>query len=136
MTIKEWCQKLNFLPGGEYLPYDWVEEGKLLLFIKDEVASRAPKRGSRLKEEQKRKAPASSLDCHKKRRKTANSIIDRQGMAMKEEGEVTQDSQPTEGDDDDAQSELVLMYNSVYDYVSAINEFWKHQILLKLHSVL
>ena len=36
LTIKEWCQKLNFLPGGEYLPYDWVEEGKLLLFIKDE----------------------------------------------------------------------------------------------------
>ena len=34
MTIKEWCQKLNFLPGGEYLPYDWVEEGKLLLFQK------------------------------------------------------------------------------------------------------
>ena len=55
-------------------------------------------------------------------------------MAMKEEGEVTWDPRPAEGDDDDAQSELVLMYNSVRGYVSAINELWKHQTSLKLHS--
>ena len=102
MTIKEWCQKLNFLPGGEYLPYDWVEEGKLLLFIKDEVTSHTPKRGSQLKEEQKQKTPVSSLDCYKKRRKTASSIIDGQSIVMEEEGEVTQDLRPTESDDNDA----------------------------------
>ena len=73
-----------------------------MLFIKDEVASRAPKRGSRLKEEQKQKTPASSLDYYKKRRKTASSIIDGQSIVMEEEGEVTQDLRPTESDDNDA----------------------------------
>jgi hypothetical protein len=31
-----------------------------------------------------------------------------------------------EGDDDEDQSELVLMYNTVRGYVSAVNELWAH----------
>ncbi|KAN0086503.1 hypothetical protein V8E54_000191 [Elaphomyces granulatus] len=38
---------MAFCPGGECLPYDWVDEGKLLLFVKTQVAERAPRKGSR-----------------------------------------------------------------------------------------
>jgi hypothetical protein len=38
-----------------------VDEGKLLLFIKDEVASRAPKKGRRLNAERQYKRQAESL---------------------------------------------------------------------------
>ena len=31
-----------------------------------------------------------------------------------------------EGDDDEDQSELVLMYNTVWGYVSAVNELWAY----------
>jgi hypothetical protein len=40
---KAWCAAQGFPPGGQYLPGDWVNEGKLLLFIKEEVAARAPR---------------------------------------------------------------------------------------------
>ena len=46
---------MGFQEGGQYLPGDYVDEGKLLLFIKDEVASRAPRQGRRLKAEQARR---------------------------------------------------------------------------------
>jgi len=32
---------MAFRPGGEYLPYDWVDEGKLLLFVKTQSGRRA-----------------------------------------------------------------------------------------------
>jgi hypothetical protein len=35
-------------PGGEYLPFDWVDEGKLLLFMKTQVAERAPPKAAAL----------------------------------------------------------------------------------------
>jgi hypothetical protein len=44
---------MNFRPGGEYLPHDWVDEGKLL-FMKTEVAER-PQCTGRLTAEKKRK---------------------------------------------------------------------------------
>src|SRR5258708_30992319 len=47
---KAWCAAQGFPPGGEYLPGDWVDEGKLLLFIKEEVAARAPRQCTRLVE--------------------------------------------------------------------------------------
>jgi hypothetical protein len=46
---------MAFRPGGEYLPFDWVDEGKLLLFMKTQVAERAPRKGSRLAAERKRR---------------------------------------------------------------------------------
>ena len=39
-----------------------------------------------------------------------------------------------EGDDDDECSELVLMYNTVRGYVSAVNELWAHQTSQGLHN--
>ncbi|KAG2001541.1 hypothetical protein GB937_010084 [Aspergillus fischeri] len=41
---KAWCRNIGFKEGGRYLPGDYVNKGKLLLFIKDEVASRPPRR--------------------------------------------------------------------------------------------
>jgi hypothetical protein len=55
---KAWCAAQGFPPGGQYLPGDWVDEGKLLLFIKEEVAARAPRKGARLVDERKRKTAA------------------------------------------------------------------------------
>jgi hypothetical protein len=43
---------MGFQEGGQYLPGDYVNEGKLLLFIKDQVASRPSYKGQRLKNEQ------------------------------------------------------------------------------------
>jgi hypothetical protein len=34
---------MDFRPGGDYLPSDWVGEGKLLLFVKTQVVERAPR---------------------------------------------------------------------------------------------
>ena len=53
--LQAWCEKMAFRLGREYLPYDWVDEGKLLLFMKTQVAERAPRKGSRLAVERKRK---------------------------------------------------------------------------------
>ena len=52
---------MGFKEGGKYLPGDYVDEGKLLLFIKDEVASRTLKRGRRLNAEKQHKRQAESL---------------------------------------------------------------------------
>lgn len=101
-----------------------MDEGKLLLFIKDEVASRAPRRGRRLKAERqrqrKRKAesPLPPLLPPKQRRGHTGAI-----PVLLEEG-----------DDDEACSDLVLMYNTVRGYCSAINELWAHQTSLGLHT--
>jgi hypothetical protein len=43
---------MGFQEGGQYLPGDYVNEGKLLLFIKDQVASCPPRKGQRLKNKQ------------------------------------------------------------------------------------
>ncbi|KAM4064247.1 centromere DNA-binding protein complex CBF3 subunit [Hirsutella rhossiliensis] len=60
---KEWCQA-NWpaipdvwpasVPQGQQLPGDLVDEGKLLLFMKEVVASRPPKKGKRVADERKR----------------------------------------------------------------------------------
>ena len=39
---------MGFKKGGKYLLGDYIDKGKLLLFIKDEVTSRAPRKGRRL----------------------------------------------------------------------------------------
>jgi hypothetical protein len=116
---------MGFKEGGKYLPGDYVDEGKLLLFIKDEVASRAPRRGRRLDAERqrqrKRKAelPLPPSLPPKQRRGHAGGAI----PVLLEEG-----------DDDESCSDLVLMYNTVRGYCSAVNELWAHQTSLGLHS--
>ena len=90
---KAWCATQGFPPGGKYLPRDWVDEGKLLLFIKEEVAARAPRKGARLVDERKRKAIAAAQGQPvkpSKRRKGAN------GRAVNIESHLI-----VEGEDDD-----------------------------------
>ncbi|HEY6410421.1 MAG TPA: hypothetical protein VIY29_23460 [Ktedonobacteraceae bacterium] len=41
-----------------------------------------------------------------------------------------------EDDDDDEQPDIVLLYNSVHGYVSAITELWAHQTSRGLHNAL
>ena len=123
---KAWCAAQGFPEGGKYLPGDYVDEGKLLLFIKEEVASRAPRAGAQLLDERKRKAQV-ALEGQplkpSKRRKGAG------GAARATGGHLI-----VEGEDDDEQSDLVLMYNTVRGYVSAVKELWSYQTSQGLHN--
>jgi hypothetical protein len=113
-------------PGGEYLPFDWVDEGKLLLFVKTQVAERVPRKGKRLAAEKKRKLEKEAEDSKKKKRM-------RQEAETIEGAEEATEESPNTGEEE-PKSELLLMYNSVHDYVSAIMELWSHQVSEKLHS--
>jgi hypothetical protein len=115
---------MGFKEGGKYLPRDYVDEGKLLLFIKDEVASRAPRKGRRLDAERQRQ-----------RKRKAESPLPALLPPKQRRGHVGPITLPVlEGDDDEACSDLVLMYNTVRGYCSAINELWARQTSLGLHS--
>jgi hypothetical protein len=72
LPLKNWCAgnwppipedwadtKLSW-PPGQQLPGDLVDEGKLLLFMKEEVVSRAPKKGGRVAKQRKRKEAAAA----------------------------------------------------------------------------
>jgi hypothetical protein len=106
-----------------------VDEGKLLLFIKDEVASRVPRRGRRLNAEKERKSKG-------KGKRRAESLLQlsqprkrqRGGLASATTSANTSTSAlpVLEGEDDESCSDLVLMYNTVRGYCSAINELWAH----------
>ena len=125
---KAWCAAQGFPPGGPYLPGDWVDEGKLLLFIKEEVASRPPRRSTRLVGERERKRKAGVPGQPLKRRKGAS------GGAAAAAALDAGSHLIIEGEDDDEQSDLVLMYNSVRGYVSAIKELWSYQTSQGLHN--
>ena len=103
---------MGFKEGGKYLPGDYVDEGKLLLFIKDEVASRAPRKGRRLKAERQRK-----------RKRQAESPLPPSRPLKQRRGHAGM-RMPVlkEGDNNEACSDLVLMYNTVRGYCSTINE--------------
>ena len=122
---------MDFRPGGEYLPFDWVDEGKLLLFVKTQVAERAPRKGSRLAAERKRRLgnePEGSKRQGKRRKQEAGTVVE--GVQAGAEGTP----RAPDGRGDELESELQLMYNSVRGYVSAIMELWTHQVSAKLHS--
>lgn len=58
---------MKFIPGGKLLPGMWVEEAKLLLFIKMEVTNRCLKKGKRLDEaKRKRQAEKKRMEGRKK----------------------------------------------------------------------
>lgn len=82
---------------------------------------RAPRTGARRTEERKRRATASGRAS--KRRKGAG------GEAVEARSTLI-----IEGEDDEECSELVLMYNTVRGYVSAVNELWAHQTSRGLHN--
>ena len=122
---------MDFRPGGEYLPYDWVDEGKLLYFVKTQVAERAPRKGKRLVAERKRKLELEAEDLQKKKRRKRQ-----EAGTIAEAGveEAVEEPETAESGDKEPESELQLMYNSVRGYVSAIMELWTHQVSQKLHS--
>ena len=104
-----------------------MDEGKLLLFIKDEVASRAPRKGRRLNAEKERKG--------KGKRRAESPLQPSRPRKRQRGGPASASALPVlEGEDDESCSDLVLMYNTVRGYCSAINELWAHQTSLGLHS--
>jgi hypothetical protein len=115
---------MDFQPGGEYLPFDRVDEGKLLLFVKTQVAERAPRKGRRVAAEKKRKLKkeAEAEDSEKKRRR-------RQGAGIMAEAEEALGKPEAPDSREEPTPELLLMYNSVRGYVSAIMELWSHRSL-------
>jgi hypothetical protein len=127
--IQAWCETMDFQPGGEYLPFDWVDEGKLLLFVKTQVAERAPRKGRRVAAEKKRKLEEEAeAEASKKKRRRRGQ----EAGTMAEAVEAPEEA--PDGGDEEPKSELQLMYNSVRGYVSAIMELWNHQVSRKLHS--
>src|SRR5436305_14908660 len=102
---------MAFRPGGEYLPFDWVDEGKLLLFVKTQVAERAPRKGSRITAERKRRLenePEGLKRQGKRRRQEAGTVA--------EEAQAQHVLGAPDSRDDEPESELQLMYNSVRGY--------------------
>jgi hypothetical protein len=132
---------MGFAEGGKYLPGDYVDEGKLLLFIK-EVASRPPRRGARLEAEKRRKrqAPSTQEPKSSKRKKGRKGPTDRPPIDGPTDGPadgataVDGTLDDDDDDDDESCSDLVLMYNTVRGYCTAINELWAHQVSRGLHS--
>ncbi|KAN0085075.1 hypothetical protein V8E54_001542 [Elaphomyces granulatus] len=120
--------------------YDWVDEGKLLLFVKTQVAERAPRKGSRLAAEKKREAKEGAKGSKRNKNKNKKGgPRDEAGMMAEAEasgghGEVEEAAADTDSSEEEPGSELRLMYNSVRSYVSTIMELWKHQVAKKLHS--
>ncbi len=114
---------MNFFPGGKLLPGDWVEKAKFLLFIKIEVTNRPPKKGKRLNEaKRKRQEERKAHEGKKKKQLKGAMIVERN----KEHIGLLNESVIFERDDDNVQPPIVLMYNSVGGYVSAIHELWSH----------
>ena len=121
------------LATPRYLPYDWVDEGKLLLFVTEKVVNRAPRMGPRLVAERKRKRERerketadtadTAADASKKRRRhnripeasedaedaAAQQLIAEQAAAGRS---AAADANAISDGDEDA-SDLVLQYNTV-----------------------
>ena len=114
------------------MPGDWVDEGKLLLFIREEVASRPPRRGRRLVAEKKRRAEdaAQGQEKRKKKKRRGEWIGSREEDGDGGDGGES-DSDGNGGEDG---SDLFLMYNTVRGYVSAVNELWRVQTSKGLHN--
>lgn len=75
---QEWC-RANWpaipeawpasVPQGQQLPGDLVDEGKLLLFMKEVVVSRPPRKGKRVADERKRHLEAQEAKRAVKKRR-------------------------------------------------------------------
>jgi hypothetical protein len=84
------------------------------------VASRPPRKGQRLKNKQ----------ANRKRKKAESCLGLGPGPASRSGGTSSED----EDDDDEAGSSLMLIYNSVRGYCSAINKLWAHQTSRGLYT--
>jgi hypothetical protein len=115
---------MDFRPSGEYLPFNWVDEGKLLLFVKTQVAERAPRKGKRVaaekKQKLKEKEKEAEVEDSKKRKRRRRQEAGTTAEAAAEEA-LGKPEAPN-GGDEEPKSKLLLMYNLVCSYVSAIIE--------------
>jgi hypothetical protein len=96
---------MDFRLGREVLPFDWVDEGKLLLFVKTEVVERLPCKGRRLVDERKQRL-RDELESLKKRRKLEAGAVG--GVGAGALGILA-----ALDDGDEPKLELCLIYNSV-----------------------
>ena len=116
------------MPGGKHLPGDYVNERKLLLFISEQVVTRTSRTGRRLEIDKKRKAQAKEKSCKKKK----TNITSRANEEI--EGTNEEDISEYLSSGDETSSPIILKYNTVRSYVSAINELWAHQTSRGLHA--
>jgi hypothetical protein len=126
-----WCARMYFPADKDYLPGDWVDEGKLFLFIKSEVAFRAPRNGARLKDEKKRKA-AVQPNGKKRRKTTEGTGVEEMNREAEEETEAQTEEE--DGDGGSPEVAVTLRMNSVKGYVSAIMNLWSQQVSMGLHA--
>ncbi|XP_044718729.1 centromere DNA-binding protein complex CBF3 subunit [Hirsutella rhossiliensis] len=115
---KEWCQA-NWpaipdvwpasVPQGQQLPGDLVDEGKLLLFMKEVVASRPPKKGKRVADERKRHLEAQEAKRAVKRRRAPSDTIVVGGGGSEYE---------SDSDLELYESTLKLQYNTIPDHTN------------------
>jgi hypothetical protein len=129
------------------LPDDLVDEGKLLLFMADEVVCRAPRTGSRVVQERRKRRETEQAGGMAKRKKLQGQ---RQGQGEEEvrgrsadcivvhtlpaDADADADAVDVEleamdsGDEDRSfESSLKLQYNTVRSYVSAIQKLYDVQ---------
>lgn len=118
--LQKWCATMKFQPGGKFLQGDWVDEGKLLLFMKETVIGRSPRSG-------KRAGPKQSQSRADKRPRTEA------GPSTAPPAVEGEDDTGAVGDEE-VVSDNVLMYNTVRGYVSAIKELWSKQVTEGLHD--
>jgi hypothetical protein len=91
------------------------------------VAARPPRKRARLVKEKKRRARAAAT-------KAATSKAPKRQKGAKGVAIEARSSLAIKGDDNKECSELVLIYNTVQGYVSAVNELWAHQTSRGLHN--
>lgn len=126
-----------------------MDKGKLLLFIKDKVTSCAPRRGhclntekeckSKGKDKRRAESPLQLSQLYKRQRggpaSTSTSASANTTTSTTASTNTSTSALPVlEGEDDESCSDLVLIYNTIRDYYSTINELWVYQTSLGLYS--
>lgn len=141
--IEEWCAEKAFpsIPPdwpkpynqGGVLPADLVDEGKLVWFLDEKVVSRAPKTGSRAKNERKRWAEGVAERKAKKAKTTAvddpagPSAPDDSCITVAVETAVDKIDLTSEDEEEPFKSALTLKFNTVRTYGNAITRLWAEQ---------
>ncbi|KJZ68407.1 hypothetical protein HIM_01944 [Hirsutella minnesotensis 3608] len=140
---KEWCAEKAFpsIPPdwpkpynqGGVLPADLVDEGKLVWFLDEKAVSRAPKTGSRAKNERRRWAEGAAE--RKAKKAEAASLDDPAGPSGPDDSCITvavktavdKTELTSEDEEEPFKSALTLKFNTVRTYGNAITRLWAEQ---------
>ena len=103
--------------------------------MQEEVVNRPPKTGQRLKLEKKRKAAAKQTGKSKEKQAVVECAVEPPlNPALADptavpgaRGEAAIEEKVKEEEEEEEQSTLLLYYNTVRTYVSAVNELWDYQ---------